>query len=200
MAKKKAKAKTDIELKLEEDVAEVVAKILAKFSHGSTINHTWFIDNLWISKPEFNKNVKLEYAIREYDKETDLYDFKYMGCIDRVKSALRKERLYMTSIRGIGYKLLTPNEHAQHGVHKLITRTDKAFQKTIQCHNSCELSQLTKKELSVHKAKSLAVVELRKVFNNEASKRGLFKTEEAVAAKPKPARKKSKSTGKMKSI
>lgn len=168
---------TDNEKKntIEEKLLLLVALILEKFKHGNTIQHLWFEENLWIKRPEFERTSNLEHSLRMYDRDMENYHFQYMNCIDKVKPALRKHKMYLTSIRGIGYKLLTPNEHAAHATTRLIERTDKAFQKAQQCMESCNTAKLTASELNKHELHEKNIRGLRKVFNKEATKRQLFK-------------------------
>lgn len=170
-----------------EGVNACVTDILHGFYYGETISHEWFEEHLWIDRPEVVQRKNMEAAYKEWSRAIDAYKLAYMNCIGKVKLALQKHHIYITSIRGVGYKILTPREHAQHGVHSLLTRVSRGFLKATQCHTSCEVRDLTNAELKEFNSKSAKVQKLHAAFNKEVLKYKLHKT---VKPKNRPKGKK----------
>lgn len=128
-------------------IEQVISDMDQLFTHGDLIRHEWIRDNIWIEKPALRTDIDMEKAIEIYDKEMTAYQLRLMGIRSDVQAMLAKEyNKFMVSIRGRGYYILQPDEHADHATEIMKRGIDRAHNKAKFVIDTTSTQRLGKKD------------------------------------------------------
>jgi len=110
------------ETKLDPIYLQAIQIAVIKFTYGDVIKLSWLHENFEIEIPEFGSK-------KDYEQCT----FKFMACMDMFRETLLKEHLMMlSSVRGVGYRVLNPNEQPDEAMSRLKSRVKKETTKAME--------------------------------------------------------------------
>jgi len=107
------------------------------YTWGDTIPHKWFFDVFEL--PEITDTMTV--------KDAQRIELKMLGYrTEFIRALLAERRMYLVSVPGVGYEIVTPGEQSRRGYEAFEAKQRKASQELMDCLRGVNIGMLSEAE------------------------------------------------------
>ncbi|MDP2235013.1 MAG: hypothetical protein Q8J88_01145 [Bacteroidales bacterium] len=127
----------------ENEWEKLIDGLVENFQPDELITHEYIKSKFLIVAPEYEEFE----SVTEFIEAINLQQFEYMSLIEKLRlDVLDRHKLYMSNIRGFGYKFLKPSEQTTYAREKAIDAVKKELNRGLLILKNIRHDSLTMEE------------------------------------------------------